>query len=212
MKNKILFVLLYLVYISLTQNTLNLNFPKMHYVNPDSVKKVIEVTSSISKADLTLNIENNVNNDIKKCTPKNDDDFVFYCFISSIGEYKFNYIYNSKSYIYDKSIFVVSSYEKLFKITPSRNSNCFYHKEIFSYTVELTNEYSDSIDLNNIQVFAYSPKSIVKQINSTEVIHFEGKLITPTKAIFSFPKYLILSIYSSSSSFDTIYSGLSFCI
>ena len=77
MKNKILFVLLYLVYISLTQNTLNLNFPKMHYVNPDSVKKVIEVTSSISKADLTLNIENNVNNDIKKCTPKNDDDFVF---------------------------------------------------------------------------------------------------------------------------------------
>ena len=185
MKNKILFVLLYLVCICLTQDKLILKFTKRHYVNPDSVKKVIEVTSSISNKLLTLKIENKANDDIKQCTPKNNDDFVFYCFISSIGQYNFKYIYDNIPSTYGESIFVVSSYTNLFTITPSRHSNCYFHKEIFSYTVQVNEPYLKSIDLNNIQIFAYSPKSIIKQINSTEVIYFQRNLINATKAIFT---------------------------
>ena len=187
MQNKILLIFLFLISIGIAQEEEEIifKFPKTHYVKSNTAKKVIEVNSSISNDNLTLYINNTAKNEMTKCTPKKDDLNIFYCFISSYGEYKFNYTFNNKNYQYDQSLFVVSSYEKLFKITPSRISNCFYHKEIFSYTVELTNEYSDSIDLNNIQVFAYSPKSIVKQINSTEVIYFERELISATKAIFT---------------------------
>ncbi len=187
MQNKILLIFLFLISICIAQEEEEIifKFPKTHYVKSNTAKKVIEVNSSISNDNLTLYINNTAKNEMTKCTPKKDDLNIFYCFISSYGEYKFNYTFNNINYQYDQSLFVVSSYEKLFKITPSRNSNCFYHKEIFSYTVELTNEYSDSIDLNNIQVFAYSPKSIVKQINSTEVIYFERELISATKAIFT---------------------------
>ncbi len=172
MKIKILFVLLYLVCICLSQNTLLLKFTKRHYVNPDSVKKVIEVTSSISNQLLTLYIENVAKNDIKQCTPKNNDASVFYCFISSIGKYNFIYLHNSQNNTYAQSIFVVSSYIDLFTITASRDSNCYIHEESISYTVKVKTPYLNSIDLNNIQIFAYSPKSIIKQINSTETINF----------------------------------------
>ena len=157
MNNKIILVLLYLVYFCLTQSTLSLKFPKIHYVNQNSEKKVIEVISSIPNNIMTLNINHIKNKNSQQCTPKNDDEKIFYCFISSIGEYNFNYIYNGKTGIYAKSIFVVSSYKDLFTITPSRNSNCYFHKESISYTVQVNQRYLKSIDLNNIQIFAYSP-------------------------------------------------------
>ena len=185
MKNKILFVLFYLVCICLTEDKLILKFTKRHYVNPDSVKKIIEVTSSISNKLVTLNIENKANNQIKPCTPKNNDDFVFYCFISSIGEYKFSYTYLGNTYQYSQSIFVYSSYNALFDIIPSRNANCFYHKEIFSYIVKVKNKYKHSINLNNIQIFAYNPKSLIKQINSTEVLNFTRIVTNKTYATFT---------------------------
>ncbi len=77
MNNTIILVLLYLIYFCLTQNTLNLKFPKIHYVNPNSVKKVIEVFSSISKAYITLNITHIESNENKQCTPKTNDNNIF---------------------------------------------------------------------------------------------------------------------------------------
>ena len=124
--------------------------------------------------EFTLKINNIAKKEITECSPKEKNLTIFYCFISSYGEYKFDC--DNGKYNCDQSIFVYSSYEELFKITPLRDTDCLFHKESFSYTVEINEENPNSIDLNNIQIFAYSPKSIVKQINSTEVINFTREI------------------------------------
>ena len=173
MKKKFLLVFLYLFCVCFTENEI-LSFRKRHYVKSDTNKKVIEVSSSIPNNEFTLKINNIAKKEITECSPKEKDLTIFYCFISSYGEYKFDC--DNGKYNCDQSIFVYSSYEELFKITPLRETDCLFHKESFSYTVEINEENPNSIDLNNIQIFAYSPKSIVKQINSTEVINFTREI------------------------------------
>ena len=193
MKNTILITFLFLLSICIGQEEVFFKFPKRHYVKSNTAKQVIEVNSSIPNNNLTLYINNLAKNEKTKCSSKKDDLNIFYCFISSYGEYKFSYTFNETNYVYNENLFVYSSYEKLFKIssknskcyfhneelfkiTPLRETDCLFHKENFSYTVEINQKNPNSIDLDNIQIFAYSPKSIVKQINSTEVINFTREI------------------------------------
>ena len=159
--------------LSIQLTNINFTFPRTIYVKKNSNKKVIKIISpEIESMNIKLYISSNSTNESEKyieCGQASNNTSIFHCIITNNGSYDFRYKVNDEQFQYLKEkIYVYNSFDEIFTFSISRNTKCYYYNETFSYTLERLK--GINVDYNSIQIFAYYPKSILKNITDPIVI------------------------------------------
>ncbi len=169
---EILFIYILLINLCLNQiseTKINFIFQRTIYVKPNNKTKIISISTSnnTEKNDIKLFItENSINNteNYVQCGHGTNDKSIFHCKITSNGSYYFRYQFEEEKYQYlNQIVNVYNSIDEILTFKKSRETNCYYHNEIFSYT--LTINKGINLNYSNINVFAYYPKSLLKNVS-----------------------------------------------
>ena len=127
--------------ISNEETTINFIFPRTIYIKKDLKRKVIKISSSEIKKedsrDIKLYISNlnstDTNEKYIQCGNINDSSN-FYCILTINGTYDFKYKVNDEKFInLEEKIYVFNSINEIFYYSSSRDTDCYYNKESFSY-------------------------------------------------------------------------------
>ena len=173
-KKEIFFIYFFLLLNILCQNQIavtqiQFTFQRTIYVKTNNKTKVIPISTSsdTKKNDIKLFItekSTNKSENYIQCGHGTNDTSIFHCTITTNGTYYFRYKCNDENYQYlRQKVYVYNSIDEILTFKKSRDTNCYYHNEIFSYT--LTINKGVDIDYSKINVYAYYPKSLRKNVS-----------------------------------------------
>ena len=173
-KKEIFFIYFFLLLNILCQNQIavtqiQFTFQRTIYVKTNNKTKVIPIKTlnDTEKYDIKLFItENSINKteNYIQCGHGTNDTTIFHCTITKNGTYYFRYKCDDENYQYlNQKVYVYNSLDEILTFTQSRNTSCYYHNEIFSYTLTINKRVD--ISYSNINVYAYYPKSIKKNVS-----------------------------------------------
>ena len=176
MKTISLLTFLTLLTLSFQATILQFNFPRTIYVKKDSIKKVITISSPSIEEDDYRDIkvyirtfDNEEKENYTQCVNATNNAAVFHCIITRNGTYDFRYKVNDEEYQYlNEKIYVYKSIDEIFTYTSTRNTNCYFHNESFTFTLNKVN--GVNLNYEDFQVYAYHPKSIIKNISQPIII------------------------------------------
>ena len=113
------------------------NFSRHIYVRKTIDNKIINITSSESNTKVKLFHENQNNKIQKQCASDSNDDKVFVCSFLDYGTYKFYYYdKNQKRQNLTEVVQIYPSLNDVFSIKKSRDTNCLFKKESFTYSLK----------------------------------------------------------------------------
>ena len=150
-KKEIFFIYFFLLLNILCQNQIavtqiQFTFQRTIYVKTNNKTKVIAITTpnDTEKYDIKLFItENSINKteNYIQCVHGTINTTIFHCPITKNGSYYFRYKCNDENYQYlRQKVYVYNSIDEILTFKKSRDTNCYYHNEIFLYTLTLIKE------------------------------------------------------------------------
>ena len=153
------FYLLLLFIILLNQNNASESpfiFPRTIYIKNQETFNMIKIETSIPKDQISLYFKLSSEKNYSHCYSDYNTS-IFNCLVNKKGEYYFKYKYKKEEIKIENKVSIYESLNDIFNIIPSKDSKCFYNKELLSYTLNLKENVK--VNLNNIQLYAYSPIS-----------------------------------------------------
>ena len=150
------------------------NFPRKLYVQPNLDNKILNITCSEPNNKVKLFYQNKNTGKENQCTSDSNNKSNLICSFLDYGTYNFYYSYENQGKIQLKNIVqIFSSLDKVFTITKSRETNCLYKKEPFTYTLDPKD--GVNVDFSEIQVYAFSRYSPIRNITSNTTIKLKNE-------------------------------------